>query len=97
MQWIAVATPPFGEIEKFEQVLAQVGGEPEGLEARYVGKAGDGSLRVVTVWESKAHGDRFFAERLGPALARVLGPEPVGAPAVVGIDVARSYSREPVA
>ncbi|MDP8938032.1 MAG: hypothetical protein M3O23_09955, partial [Actinomycetota bacterium] len=69
MQWIAVATPPFGSIEQFDTVMAQVGGEPEGLEARYVGTAGDG-LRVVTLWESKAHADRFFAERLGPAWPR---------------------------
>lgn len=96
MQWIAVATPPFGSIEQFDKVMAQVGGEPDGLEARYVGTVGDG-LRVVTLWESKAHADRFFAERLGPALARTLGPEPVGSPEVIGIDVARSYVRQPVA
>ena len=72
------------------------GGEPDGLEARYVGTA-SGTLRVVTSWESKAHADRFFAEKLGPALAKVLGPEPAGAPEVIGIDVVRSYVREPVA
>ncbi len=96
MKWIAVATPPFGSIEQFDTVMAQVGGEPDGLEARYVGTVGDG-LRVVTLWESKAHADRFFTERLGPALAKALGPEPVGAPEVIGIDVARSYVRQPVA
>ncbi len=96
MQWIAVATPPFRSIEQFDAVLAQLGGEPDGLEARYAGTA-DGTLRVVTLWESKAHADRFFAETLGPALAKVLGPEPAGAPEVVGIDVVRSYVREPVA
>jgi hypothetical protein len=95
MQWIGVATPPFGSIEQFDAVMAQVGGEPEGLHARYVGTTGS-HLRVVTVWESKAHADRFFAERLGPALAKVLGPEPVGTPEIVGIDVVRSYVREPV-
>ncbi|MPZ97207.1 MAG: hypothetical protein GEU96_20405 [Propionibacteriales bacterium] len=97
MQWITVATPPFNSIEQFDAVLAQAGGEPDGLEARHVGTADDGKLRVVTQWESKAHADRFFAETLGPVLAKVLGPEPAGAPKVVGIDVARSYVREPVA
>jgi hypothetical protein len=92
MQWIAVATPPFGSIEQFDAVLAQLGEEPDGLEARYVGTA-SGTLRVITLWESKAHADRFFAETLGPALAKALGPEPVGKPQVVGIDVARSYVR----
>jgi hypothetical protein len=97
MQWITVATPPFGSIEQFDKVRAQLGAEPDGLEARYVGTADDGKLRVVTLWESKAHADRFFAQTLGPALAKALGPEPVGAPEAVGIDVARSYVREPVA
>ncbi len=96
MQWITVATPPFESIEQFDKVLARVGGDPAGLEARYVGRADDGKLRVVTLWESKAHADRFFAEALGPALATALGPEPVGAPEAVGIDVARSYVRQPV-
>lgn len=48
MQWIAVATPPFGSIEQFDAVLAQLGGEPDGLEARYAGTA-NGTLRVVTL------------------------------------------------
>ena len=96
MKWIAVATPPFESIERFDAVMAQLGDEPDGLEARYVGTAGDG-LRVVTLWESKAHADRFFVDRLGPALARALAPEPAGTPEVVGIDVERSYAREPVA
>ncbi|MEU4395379.1 hypothetical protein [Kribbella sp. NPDC023855] len=92
MQWIAVATPPFNSIEQFDQVIENLGTEPEGLEARYVGSSDDG-LRVVTLWESKAHADRFMAERLGPALAKTLGPEPAGAPTVLGIDVARTYTR----
>lgn len=96
MQWIAVATPPFGSIEQFDRVMSQLGGEPEGLEARYVGSSDDG-LRVVTLWDSKEHADRFFAEKLGPALAKALGPEPVGRPKVLGIDVARTYLRQPVA
>ena len=74
-------------------MLAQVG-EPEGLEARYVA---DGQVQIVSLWESKAHADRFFAETLPPALATALGPEPTGAPEVLGIDVARSYVRERVA
>jgi hypothetical protein len=93
MKWITVATPPFGSIEQFDKVLAQLGGEPDGLEARYAGTADDGTLRIVTLWESKAHADRFYAETLGPALATALGPEPTGTPQIVGIDVARSYAR----
>ncbi|HET6292327.1 MAG TPA: hypothetical protein VFG33_03100 [Kribbella sp.] len=95
MKWIAVATPPFRSIEQFDQVMGQLGAEPAGLEARYVGSTDDG-LRVVTLWESKEHADRFFADRLGPALAKVLGPEPAGKPQVFGIEVARTYVRQPV-
>ncbi len=96
MQWITVATPPFTSLEQFDAVRANQGGEPDGLEARYVGTTDGGQLRIVTLWESKEHADRFFADRLGPALAKALGPEPVGKPEVVGIEVARSYSREAV-
>jgi len=94
MQWITVATPPFESIDTFDAVCAQLGGTPDGMEARYAGSV-DGTLRVVTLWESKTHADRFMAEKLGPALARALGPEPAGTPTYVGIDVARSYVREP--
>jgi hypothetical protein len=57
----------------------------------------DGKLRIVALWESKEHADRFFTDPLGPILAKALGPESVGRPEVIGIDVARSYVREPVA
>jgi hypothetical protein len=97
MHWITVATPPFGSIEQFDKVHARLGERPAGLQARYVGTADDGKLRIVTLWESKEHADQFFTETLGPVLAKALGPEPVGRPEVVGIDVARSYVREPVA
>ena len=94
MQWITIGTPSLS-IEQIETVLAQVG-VPDGLEARYVGTA-DGQLRIVSLWESKAHADLYFAETLPPVLTKVLGPEPVGAPQVVGIEVARTYVRELVA
>ena len=90
MQWITVTTPPFGWIEQFDTVRAQLGEIPAGLQARYLGTA-DGKLRIVTLWESKEHADRYFAERLGPTLARALVPE------FIEIDVAHSYVREPVA
>ena len=101
MHWITVATPPFGSIEQFDKVHTQLGERPAGLQARYVGTADDGKVRVVALWESKEHADRFFAETLGPTLARALGPELVGRPEVIGIEVVRSYireyTREPVA
>jgi hypothetical protein len=41
--------------------------------------------------ESKEHADRHLGERLGPTLAKALGPE------FIEIDVARSCVWEPVA
>jgi hypothetical protein len=52
---------------------------------------------VEQITAAVCHAERFFAQTLGPALAKALGPEPVGAPEAVGIDVARNYDREPVA
>lgn len=97
MAWITVATPPFTSIEQVDAVLAQLDGAPDGMEERYIGTADDGKLRVVALWQSKAHAERFLAEKLGPALAKALGPEPVGASEILGIDVQRSYVRRPVA
>lgn len=97
MTWITVATPPFPTIEQFDKLAGDQRTPPDGVEARYVGTADDGQLRFITLWESKEHADRFFTRTLGPALAKALGPEPTGAPQVVGIDVARSYVRQPVA
>jgi hypothetical protein len=69
MQWITVATPPLGSIEQFDKVRAHLGAEPAGLHASYVGTADDNKLRIVALWESKEHADRFITETLGPILA----------------------------
>jgi hypothetical protein len=41
MQWIAIGTPPFTDIATFDAVCATFDGEPDGLEARWVGRVGD--------------------------------------------------------
>jgi hypothetical protein len=96
MQWITVATPSFASLEQVDAVIAKLDGPPEGMAARYIGTTSDGGLRVVALWESRAHAERFLTEKLGPAVATALGPEPNGASELVGIEVARSYVREPV-
>lgn len=90
MQWITVGKPPF-RIEQVDTFLAHLGEEPAGLRARYVGTADDGKVRVVALWESKEHADKFFAKRFGPVLAEAFGLEPVGRPEVIGVEVACSY------
>lgn len=95
MEWIGVATPPLTTVEQFDAVTARTG-EPAGLEARWCGRTADGELRIVTVWTSKEHADRFFAEQLGPALAQVIGPEPQGPSSMLGLEVLRSWVLTPV-
>jgi len=92
--WMLVATPPFATVELFDAVT-EAAGEPEGLRARYCG-AGDGTLRVITLWESREHAERFVTEQLGPAFATVLGPEPAGRPELIGLELVRSWVAEPV-
>ena len=96
MKWITVATPSFATLDQVDAVVAQLDGPPEGMEARYIGSTADGDLRVVSLWATKEHADRFFTEKLGPAVAKALGPEPTGASEVVGIEVARSYVSQTV-
>ena len=91
--WIAIGTPPFTSVETFDAVCARFGGEPAGLQARYVGRVGD-ELRIVMIWASKDDADRFFVNTLGPALAAVLGPEPSGKPTIIGFEPQRTYERE---
>ena len=53
---------------------------PEGLICHTAGVA-DGKFRIIDVWESKDHYDRFSKERLGPAIQEVSqGQAPQGGP-----------------
>ena len=68
MPYLTIAKPAFGTLEGFQKIMSAWGvgqGEPEGLQARYVADVGDG-IRVVAVWESKQHADRFLEQRLAP-------------------------------
>ncbi|MCX2948005.1 hypothetical protein [Lentzea sp. NEAU-D7] len=86
--WLTIATPPTQSLDQLDQVMGST--TPDGLRARYACRA-DGEFRVIAVWDSKDHADRFFREVLGPVLARVLGPEPAGAPTMTGMEVLREF------
>ncbi|GHH34559.1 hypothetical protein [Lentzea cavernae] len=86
--WLTIATPPTRSLDQLDAVMGATA--PEGLRARYACQA-DGDFRIIAVWDSKEHADRFFREVLGPVLARVLGPEPAGAPAMTGMEVLREF------
>ena len=93
MSYLTIAKPAYSTLDGFQKLMTPQGigqGEPEGLQARYVADVGDG-IRVVAVWESKQHADRFLEERLAPALATAFD-EPQGRPQVLQGEVANSYT-----
>jgi heme-degrading monooxygenase HmoA len=68
MAHIHVATTPGVTIEGFRAVAAKHN-PPQDIDGLLAWAAGADSsgLRVVTMWESKAHQDRWSAEQLFPA------------------------------
>lgn len=64
-------------IDVHHAVNRELGDEPvEGLIATYAGTGPDG-LCVISVWETKAHADRFTTEQLIPTLQRLgFTPDP---------------------
>ena len=59
--------------EQFEAVDAAIGDQlPAGLVARYLGVT-EAGVAVTALWASKADADRFFVERLRPAIQQVVG------------------------
>jgi hypothetical protein len=73
-----VVEVPGGTQAKYDAVIGRMGlqeNPPEGCLVHMAGPV-DGGWRIVDVWESQAHFDRFLAERLGEALAAEGMPEP---------------------
>jgi hypothetical protein len=52
-----------------------VGDPPAGLIFHSAGPSPDGGWRIVDVWESRDAFDRFFEERVQPAVVEVIGEE----------------------
>ena len=58
-------------VEQFDKLDAAIdvrGNRPDGLIFSLSGPI-EGGWRVIDLWESRAHFDRFVAERVGPAMA----------------------------
>lgn len=72
---------PAGE-QLYAKVKAEIGeDQPPGQIVLIVSKLENGGLRHITVWETKEQWERFQAERVGPAVGKVLaGSGVVGAP-----------------
>jgi hypothetical protein len=73
MAYILITTTRGRGLQDYRNVTAKIGSpqETDGVLAQAVSEE-DGALRIVTFWESKAHSDRFGAEKLMPAF-RALG------------------------
>jgi hypothetical protein len=68
--------------EIYKQVEAKIGvanDPPDGLIVHTASEV-DGQLRIVDIWESEEHAQRFGQERLGPAIAEIAGDEMAGPP-----------------
>jgi hypothetical protein len=70
---------PGGSQEMYDSVMAEMHLDrpPEGAIARAAGPI-EGGWRVIGIWESREHYERFWRDKLAPAL------EAVGAPAREG-------------
>lgn len=93
MPVIRIVRPPMLTKEIYDAVNAEAGVDsepPEGLLIHTAGEV-DGVFQVVDVWESPQAAERFDSERLGPAIAKVVGVEasapPAGAPVPVVYDL----------
>ena len=78
-----------GVTEKmFGHTPMREGDSPEGLIVHSAGQ-GDQGYYVYDIWESREAFERFMEEKLGPALAEVMGgpPPESGAPQYFPIDV----------
>lgn len=63
-------------VDQYDQVNQQLGSEkPEGVHVHIAGKSDDG-LRVIEVWDSTEHVDRYMESGLAQALQEAQIPEP---------------------
>ena len=67
---------PGATLDQYDQVNEQLGSEkPEGVHLHVAGKTDEG-LRVIEVWDSPEHIDKYMASGLGQALEEAGIPEP---------------------
>lgn len=69
--------PPMGA-EQYDELDARVDplrNRPDGMLYHTAGPSPNGGWRILDIWESRAHFDRFFAETVQPAMVELLGEE----------------------
>ena len=95
MRYVHITHSPGHGLTDYRAVVEDMGSAPpDGLLISLVGEA-EGALHVVDVWESKAHADRFVAERLFPAFERT-GRGPGADPKYVAFETDDVVVKEPV-
>ena len=68
--WAFVSDLPISR-EQYDKLDTELGtNNPEGLIVHAAGESGSG-IRIIDIWESKQHFERFQSERLGPAMQKV--------------------------
>jgi hypothetical protein len=92
MSYASITVAEALTMDDYWAVDAQLGERSEGLIAEAAG-CSDAGLHVITVWESKAHHERFVRERLVPAFgAAGVRPGPL---TFNNISLDALYVREP--
>jgi len=85
MPYTHISHVPGHSLADYQAVAHVLGPQPPaGRLAHIVGEA-DGALHIVDVWESKAYGDRFAAERLMTAFQQA-GVKPGPEETYIGFD-----------
>ena len=86
MPYAIVIDSPGQTMAEYRRVQEEMGDEQSpGLIARAAGPTETG-VRVIVIWETKAHADRFFAERVAPAWTKVYGRSPDSAAAFLEVE-----------
>ncbi|MBK5219811.1 MAG: hypothetical protein JJE35_08500 [Thermoleophilia bacterium] len=76
-----------GKLEHYEAVTERTGNEkPDGVHAHIVG-ATDGGFKVIEVWDSPEHIERYMEQGLGQAIQEVMLEAGVPEPEVTEFEV----------
>jgi hypothetical protein len=82
MPIVRILSPREVTYDIYQQVSEKLdteGNPPDGLIVHTASEV-DGKLKIVDVWESEEHAQRFGQERLGPAIMEVAGDQVGGPP-----------------
>jgi hypothetical protein len=96
MTYVLVTNSTGGDPETFRAIVDRVEEHAHGLVARYTGMNERG-LAITSVWESKAHADRFTVDHLLPAIRDIVpeADQPDEGPMVLEYDTFDQFPAAP--